>query len=87
MIKNTFISFQEKKKKARDLLNFKYSVSLIRYEDLLHIWNYTEKIIYLREVYEKFWENANDCWLICQKNRVRYKELINQLNIRELKTR
>ncbi|KAH0851469.1 LOW QUALITY PROTEIN: hypothetical protein HID58_094729 [Brassica napus] len=45
-----------------------YAISnALRYEDLLHIWNCTEKIIYLREVYEKFWENVNDCWLICQK--------------------
>nr|ATL22926.1 ribosomal protein S15 [Eusideroxylon zwageri] len=37
-----------KKKKTKGLLNFKYSVSPIRYRDLLHIWNYTEKTIYLR---------------------------------------
>ncbi|WZZ73839.1 hypothetical protein YC2023_085209 [Brassica napus] len=67
IIKGSMRSQRQKTKKARDLLNFKYSVSLIRYEDLLHIWNCTEKIIYLREVYEKFWENVNDSWLICQK--------------------
>lgn len=56
----------KKKKKTRDPLNFKYSVLLIRYEDLLPIWNCTKKTIHLREVYEKFWENVNDCWFICQ---------------------
>ncbi|KAL2934792.1 Uncharacterized protein RDABS01_017911 [Bienertia sinuspersici] len=49
-----------------DPLNFKYSVLLIRYEDLLPIWNYTKKTIHLREVYEKFRENVNDYWFISQ---------------------
>nr|WLS54861.1 ribosomal protein S15 [Basella alba] len=57
----------KKKKKTGGPLNFKYSVSPIRYEDLLHIWNCIKKTIHLREVYEKFWENGNDYWLICQK--------------------
>ncbi|KAL2895269.1 Autophagy-related protein 13 [Bienertia sinuspersici] len=52
----------KKKKKMGDPLNFKYSVLLIRYEDLLPIWNYTKKTIHLREVYEKLWENVNDYW-------------------------
>nr|WLF86839.1 RNA polymerase beta'' subunit [Haloxylon ammodendron] len=56
-----------KKKKTRGPLNFKYSVLPIRYEDLLPIWNSTKKTIHLREVYEKFWENVNDYWLICQR--------------------
>ena len=46
MIKNSFslVILQEKrKKKMVDPLNFKYSVSPIRYEDLLHIWNLYKK--------------------------------------------
>ncbi|KAH0854185.1 hypothetical protein HID58_090139 [Brassica napus] len=52
---------------------------------LLHIWNCTEKIIYLREVYEKFGKTSTTAGLFVKQNRVRYKELINQA-IRELKT-
>ncbi|RDY13714.1 Protein TIC 214, partial [Mucuna pruriens] len=57
----------KKKKKTGDRLNFKYSILLIEYEDLLHILNCTEKTIYLKEVYVKFWENGNDYCLICQR--------------------
>nr|YP_009628313.1 ribosomal protein S15 [Greenwayodendron suaveolens]QBO27030.1 ribosomal protein S15 [Greenwayodendron suaveolens] len=55
------------KKKTKDLLNFKYSVSPIGYVDLLPIWNCTEETIYLREACGKFLENVNDYWLICQR--------------------
>uniref|UniRef100_A0A8R7U0B1 Uncharacterized protein n=1 Tax=Triticum urartu TaxID=4572 RepID=A0A8R7U0B1_TRIUA len=55
------------KKKTGVLLNFKYSVSPIRYRDLLHIWNYTKKIFHRKEVYEDFWENVDICWLIWQR--------------------
>jgi len=26
-----------------------------------------KKIFYHKEVYEKFWENVNGCWIICQR--------------------
>ena len=55
------------KKKTGVLLNFKYSASPIGYENSLHIWNCTEKTIYLREACAKFWENGNGCCLICQR--------------------
>ena len=58
---------KKKKKKTGVLLNFKYSVSPIRYGDLLHIWNYTKKIFHRKEVYEDFWENVDVCWLIWQR--------------------
>ena len=88
MIKNIVISFEEQKEESRGSVEFQVLVSLIRYEDLLHIWNCTEKIIYLSGVYEKFWEKRQRLLAyLSKKNRVRYKELINQLNIRELKTR
>nr|YP_009485439.1 ribosomal protein S15 [Achlys triphylla]AVR53852.1 ribosomal protein S15 [Achlys triphylla]AWH99192.1 ribosomal protein S15 [Achlys triphylla] len=66
MLKSSFLSAisQEENKGSAKFQKF---VSPIRYEDLLHIWNCTEKIIYLREVYGKFWENVNGYWLICQK--------------------
>ncbi|PUZ60682.1 hypothetical protein GQ55_4G164200 [Panicum hallii var. hallii] len=34
---------KEEKQETGVLLNFKYSVSPIRYGDLLHIWNYTKR--------------------------------------------
>uniref|UniRef100_A0A0E0EN61 NAD(P)H dehydrogenase subunit H n=1 Tax=Oryza meridionalis TaxID=40149 RepID=A0A0E0EN61_9ORYZ len=57
---NLYESLLKKKKKTGVLLNFKYSVSPIRYGDLLHIWNYTKKIFHRKEVSEDFWENVND---------------------------
>ena len=66
-IHSSQLVFKKKEKKTAGLLNFKYSGSPIRYEDLLHIWNCTEKTIYLREVYVKFWKNANGCYRICQR--------------------
>ncbi|KAF0931860.1 hypothetical protein E2562_007057, partial [Oryza meyeriana var. granulata] len=50
----------KKKKKTGVLLNFKYSVSPIRYGELLHIWNYTKNIFHQKEVSEDLWENVND---------------------------
>ncbi|KAG9140309.1 hypothetical protein Leryth_027261 [Lithospermum erythrorhizon] len=42
--------------------------------NLLLIYIYTKRTIYLRGVYGRILrENVNDYWLICQKNRVRYK--------------
>nr|QWZ46501.1 ribosomal protein S15 [Afzelia bipindensis] len=69
MVKNSFILVisQEKKEENPGSVEFQYSISPIRYEDLLHIWNCTEKTTYLKEVYVKFWENANDYCLICQR--------------------
>jgi hypothetical protein len=58
---------EEKQENMGVLLNFKYSVSPIRYGDLHHIWNYTKKIFHRKEVYEDFWENVNICWLVWQK--------------------
>nr|YP_009573609.1 ribosomal protein S15 [Cenchrus ciliaris]QBM92337.1 ribosomal protein S15 [Cenchrus ciliaris] len=36
-----------------------------------------------RGLRRSFWENVNVCWLIGYENRVRYKKLISQLDIRE----
>jgi hypothetical protein len=43
-----------KNKKIGVLLNFKYSVSPIRYGDLLHIWSYTKKIFHRKEATKTF---------------------------------
>jgi small subunit ribosomal protein S15 len=75
---------EEKQENMGVLSNLKYSVSPIRYGDLHHIWNYTKKIFHRKEVYEDFWEKRQHL-LAClaKKNRVHYKKLISQLDIRE----
>nr|YP_009933483.1 ribosomal protein S15 [Solms-laubachia minor]QNR93175.1 ribosomal protein S15 [Solms-laubachia minor]QNR93260.1 ribosomal protein S15 [Solms-laubachia minor] len=89
MIKNTFISFQEKKEESRGSVEFQ-------------VFSFTNKIRRLTshlELHRKDYLSQRGlrkilgkrqrllAYLSKKKNRVRYKELINQLNIRELKTR
>ncbi|KAJ0734092.1 putative ribosomal protein S15 [Helianthus annuus] len=83
MVRNSFISIilkeQEENKENRGSVEFQ-------------VVSFTNKIRRLTshlELHKKdyFSQRGLRGWLICKKNRVRYKELIGQLDIRERKTR
>ncbi|KAG2578278.1 hypothetical protein PVAP13_6NG224103 [Panicum virgatum] len=74
----------EEKQETWVLLNFKYSVSPIRYGDLLHIWNYTKKKISPENGLRRLLGKCQRLLAYLEKkNRVCYKKLISQLDIRE----
>nr|ANS80884.1 30S ribosomal protein S15 [Ilex szechwanensis] len=90
MVKNSFISVtsQEEKKENRGSVEFQV-VSFTNDTKTYFTFEIgTKKTIYLREVYGKFkGKRQRLLAYLSKKNRVRYKEIIGQLDIREIKTR
>ncbi|CAN6727510.1 unnamed protein product [Malus baccata var. baccata] len=59
---------QEEKDENRGYVEFQIVSFINRIRRLTsHLQLHKKKTIYLREIYVKFWENANDYCLICQR--------------------
>nr|YP_009573450.1 ribosomal protein S15 [Moringa oleifera]YP_010615430.1 ribosomal protein S15 [Moringa peregrina]QBM31938.1 ribosomal protein S15 [Moringa oleifera]QCW94827.1 ribosomal protein S15 [Moringa oleifera]QWL14911.1 ribosomal protein S15 [Moringa oleifera]WAS38186.1 ribosomal protein S15 [Moringa oleifera]WAS38270.1 ribosomal protein S15 [Moringa peregrina] len=88
MIKNSFISFQEKKKQKSgsvefQVFSFTYKIQRLTSHLELHRKDYLSQ----RGLRKILGKRQRLLSYLSKKNRVRYKELINQLDIRESKNR
>nr|QKK50537.1 ribosomal protein S15 [Scapiarabis saxicola] len=88
MIKNAFISFQEKKEENRGSVEFQVLSFTNKIRRLTsHLELHRKDYLSQRGLRKILGKRQRLLAYLSKKNRVRYKELINQLNIRELKTR
>nr|YP_009730722.1 ribosomal protein S15 [Sinapis alba]YP_009896327.1 ribosomal protein S15 [Guiraoa arvensis]QHU78437.1 ribosomal protein S15 [Sinapis alba]QKK42874.1 ribosomal protein S15 [Guiraoa arvensis] len=88
MIKNAFISFHEKKEESKGSVEFQVFSFTNKIRRLTsHLELHRKDYLSQRGLRKILGKRQRLLAYLSKKNRVRYKELINQLNIRELKTR
>nr|YP_009897267.1 ribosomal protein S15 [Hemilophia sessilifolia]QKK43901.1 ribosomal protein S15 [Hemilophia sessilifolia] len=88
MIKNAFISFQDQKEASRGFVEFQVFSFTNKIRRLTsHLELHRKDFLSQRGLRKILGKRQRLLIYLSKKNRVRYKELINQLNIRELKTR
>nr|ANS81359.1 30S ribosomal protein S15 [Ilex wilsonii] len=86
MVKNSFISVtsQEEKKENRGSVEFQV-VSFTN--KIRRLTSHLEELFISKRSTENSGKTSTAIGLFVKKNRVRYKEIIGQLDIREIKTR
>nr|YP_009893124.1 ribosomal protein S15 [Chamira circaeoides]QKK39497.1 ribosomal protein S15 [Chamira circaeoides]QWT70194.1 ribosomal protein S15 [Chamira circaeoides] len=88
MRKTAFISFQEKKEESKGSVEFQIFSFTNKIRRLTsHLELHRKDDLSRRGLRKSLGKRQRLLAYLSKKNRVRYKELINQLNIRELKTR
>nr|YP_009356837.1 ribosomal protein S15 [Aethionema arabicum]AQV11000.1 ribosomal protein S15 [Aethionema arabicum] len=88
MIKNSFISLQEKKDESRGSVEFQVFSFTNKIRRLTsHLELHRKDYLSQRGLRKILGKRQRLLVYLSKKNRVRYKELIHKLNIRELKTR
>nr|YP_009898290.1 ribosomal protein S15 [Litwinowia tenuissima]QKK45098.1 ribosomal protein S15 [Litwinowia tenuissima] len=88
MIKNAFISFQEQKEESRGSVEFQVFRFTNKIQSLTsHLELHRKDYLSQRGLRKILGKRQRLLAYLSKKNRVRYKELINKWNIRELKTR
>ena len=88
MIKNTFISFQEKKEESRGSVEFQVFSFTNKIRRLTsHLELHKKDYLSQRGLRKILGKRQRLLAYLSKKNRARYKELIGQLDIRERKTR
>nr|YP_009757363.1 ribosomal protein S15 [Capparis spinosa var. herbacea]QIM59179.1 ribosomal protein S15 [Capparis spinosa var. herbacea]QOI12961.1 ribosomal protein S15 [Capparis spinosa] len=88
MIKSLFISFQEKKEENRGSIEFQVFSFTNKIRRLTsHLELHRKDYLSQRGLRKILGKRQRLLTYLSKKNRVRYKELINQLDIRESKNR
>nr|YP_001123003.1 ribosomal protein S15 [Aethionema cordifolium]YP_009891652.1 ribosomal protein S15 [Aethionema saxatile]A4QJH3.1 RecName: Full=Small ribosomal subunit protein uS15c; AltName: Full=30S ribosomal protein S15, chloroplastic [Aethionema cordifolium]QKK38025.1 ribosomal protein S15 [Aethionema saxatile]BAF49828.1 ribosomal protein S15 [Aethionema cordifolium] len=88
MIKNSFISLQEKKDESRGSVEFQVFSFTNKIRRLTsHLELHRKDYLSQRGLRKILGKRQRLLVYLSKKNRVRYKELIHKLNIRQLKTR
>ena len=87
MIKNTFISFQEKKEESKGSVEFQVVSFTNKIRRLTsHLELHKKDYLSQRGLRKILGKRQRLLSYLSKKNKKRYKELINQLDIRESKT-